>query len=91
MQTTTPRYSDEEFASRGQEIFARDIEQHVRSENPRDFVLIDIVSGDYEVDADDDAASDRLLARRPDAQVWMRRVGSPYAYRFGFRPLRQPS
>jgi hypothetical protein len=91
MQTSTPRYSAEEFATRGEAIFARDIEPHVRSENPRDFVLIDIESGDYEVDADDDAASDRLLARRPDAQVWMRRVGSPYGYYFGFRPLRQTS
>jgi hypothetical protein len=91
MQTTTPRYSDEEFRTRGEAIFARDIEQHVRAKNPRDFVLIDIETGDYEVDADDMAAEDRLLARRPDAQVWMRRVGSPHAYRFGFRPLRRTS
>jgi hypothetical protein len=89
MQTTTPRYSDEEFHTRGEAIFARDIEPHVRSENPRDFVLIDIESGDYEVDADQEAASDRLLSRHPDAQVWMRRVGSPYTYRIGFRPMRQ--
>jgi hypothetical protein len=31
------------------------------------------------------AASDRLLARHPDAQVWMRQVGSRYARRFGPR------
>jgi hypothetical protein len=91
MRATTPRYSDEEFAARGEAIFARDIEQHVRSEDARNFVLIDIETGDYEVHADQDAASDRLLARRPDAQVWMRRVGSPHAYRFGFRPVRRPS
>lgn len=91
MHATTPRYSDEEFHTRGEAIFERDIEPHVRSENPRDFVLIDIESGDYEVDADQDAASDRLLARHTDAQVWMRRVGSPYAYRVGFRPLRHNS
>jgi hypothetical protein len=77
MQTTTPRYSDEEFRTRGEAIFVRDIEPHIRSENPRDFVLIDIETGDYEVDA--------------DAQVWMRRVGSPYGYYVGFRPLRQTS
>ena len=34
---------------------------------------------------DEIAASDRLLARRPDAQVWLRRVGSRYARRFGQR------
>lgn len=91
MQTTTPRYSDEEFATRGEAIFARDIAPHVRLENPRDYVLIDIESGDYEVDADQEAASDRLLARHPAAQVWMRRVGSPHTYRFGFRPVRHHS
>ena len=44
-------------------------------------VLIDIETGEYESDADEIVASDRLLAWRPDAQVWMRRAGSPYAYR----------
>lgn len=29
------------------------------------------------------AASDRLFARKPDAQIWFRRVGSRYARRFG--------
>src|SRR5690349_1402602 len=85
----SPRYSKEEFAKRGEAIFARDIESHLTSEDPYNFVLIDIETGDYEVDIDDMAASDRLFARHPDAQVWMRRVGSPYGYYFGFRPLRQ--
>ena len=50
-----------------------------------DFVLIDIETGDYEVDAADITALHRLLARRPEAQVWMRRVGSRSAYRLGPR------
>jgi hypothetical protein len=37
------------------------------------------------VDRDEIAASDRLLARHPDAQVWMRQIGSPHARRFGPR------
>ena len=85
MRATTPRYSDEEFATRGEANFTRDIEPHVRAEDERNFVLIDIETGDYEVDADEIAASDRLLARHPDAQVWMRRVGSPFAHRLGGR------
>lgn len=35
--------------------------------------------------ADELAASDRLLTRSPDAQVWLVRIGSRYAYRFGSR------
>jgi hypothetical protein len=48
-------------------------------------VLIDIETGNFEVDRDEIAASDRLLARHPDAQIWMRQVGSRYARRFGPR------
>lgn len=33
------------------------------------------------MDKDEIAASDRLLARHPVAQVWMRQVGSRYARR----------
>ena len=78
-----PRYSKEEFARRGDEIFERDIRPHVEGIDEQTFVLIDIETGDYEIDADGLAASDRLFARRPDAQIWMRRFGSPYAHRFG--------
>ena len=80
---TGPRYSKEEFARRGEDLYEREVLPHVRPEHDGRFVLIDIESGDYEVDADEIAASDRLLQRRPEAQVWMRRVGSSYARRFG--------
>ena len=85
MGSVTPRYSREECASRAEAIFVRDIEPRLRSEDPRKFVLIDSETGDYEIDTDEMIATDRLFARRPDAQIWMRRVGSPYAYRFGAR------
>ena len=42
------------------------------------FVVIDIETGEYEVDQDELAASDRLLARRFDAQMWTRRIVSRY-------------
>jgi hypothetical protein len=80
-----PRYSKEEFARRGEEIFERDIRRQLGGADDEQFVLIDIETGDFEIDADEQAAFERLQARRPDAQVWMRRVGSPYARRFGGR------
>ena len=78
-----PRHSREEFARRGEDLYERVVLPVVRPSDEGKFVLIDIESGDYEVDGDELAASDRLLERRPGAQVWMRRVGSPYARRFG--------
>jgi hypothetical protein len=85
MKAIQPRYSMEEFARRGDEIYDRNIAPQVTAENEGKYVLIDIETGDYEIDADEIAASDRLLARHPEAQVWMTRMGSRYAYRFGPR------
>ena len=83
MDPLQPRYSKEEFARRGEEIFARDIRPQLKKARKTDFVLIDIETGDFEVDASEQAASDRLRARRPEAQIWVRRVGSPFACHFG--------
>jgi hypothetical protein len=80
-----PRYSKEEFARRGDEIYESEIRPHVEAGNEGKFVVIDIETGAYEVDADELAASDRLLARCPDAQMWLRRIGSRYVRRFGPR------
>lgn len=82
-----PHYSKVEFARRGEEIFERDIRPHLQPGHEEEFVLIDIETGAYEVDANELEASDRLRARYPDAQVWMRRAGSRVAYRFGRRHI----
>ena len=83
MSLLQPRYSKEEFARRGDEIYERDIEPRLKPEDDGKYVVIDIETGDYEIDADELAASDRLLARRPNAQAWLRQIGSRYALRFG--------
>jgi hypothetical protein len=83
-----PRYSKEEFATRGEEIYARDIRAAVEQTHQGEFVAIDIETGAYEVDPDDYMVTQRLLARSPDAQIWLVRVGKPTAYRIGPRPLR---
>ena len=90
MAALEPRYSKEEFARRGDEIYERDVQPHLKPDDLGKFVVIDIESGAYEIDPDEIVASDRLFARRPEAQPWLVRVGSRYAHRFGTRcqPLR---
>ena len=83
MLISQPRYSKAEFARRGDEIYERDIRARLEATDDGKFVVVDIETGDYETDSDELVASDRLLARRPDAQIWTRRVGSKYARRFG--------
>ena len=78
-----PRYSKEEFARRGDEIYERVLRPTLERGNEGRFVAIDIETGAYEIDADELAASDRLLDRLPNAQIWLRRIGSRYAHRFG--------
>jgi hypothetical protein len=83
-----PRYSREEFARRGEELYARNIRAKVEAGNKGRIVAIDIESGEYEMGEDVLAATDRLLARLPDAQIWCVRVGHPAVHRIGGRPRR---
>lgn len=83
MTIAQPRYSKEEFARRGDTIYERNIQPHIDAGDTGKFVAIDLNTGAYEIDADELVASDRLYARHPDAQIWLTRVGSGYARRFG--------
>jgi hypothetical protein len=83
-----PRYSKEEFARRGDEIYESQVRQQVEADNYGKIVAIDIETGDFEVDQSEIAACDRLEARRPDAQIWIVRIGSRHVRRFGGRTRR---
>lgn len=83
MAVRLPRYSNEEFALRGGQIYERDIRPMVEADNVGKFVAIDIESGAWEMDDDEILAGNRLAAKQPDAQTWMVRVGYDYLRRFG--------
>jgi len=83
MTTRQPRYSKEEFAQRGDEIYDRDIRPLLDARDRGKIVAIDIETGAWEMDADEMAAGRRLAARCPDAQTWVVRVGSQSVRRFG--------
>lgn len=86
MSTLQPRYGKEEYARRGDALYERDLRTLIEQGNEGKYVALDIETGAYEVDANELSASDRLLARVPDAQTWLRRIGSRYARRVGSRP-----
>ncbi len=88
MAVLQPRFSKEEFARRGDEIYEQAIRPLVEADDESKYVAVDSETGMYEIDADELAASDRLLARRPNAQIWLRQIGSRYVRRFG--PRHQP-
>lgn len=88
MTVRQPRYSKEEFARRGDEIYESHVRQQVEEGNHGRIVAIDIETGDFEVDQSEIAACDRLEARQPDAQIWIVRIGSRHVRRFGGRTRR---
>jgi hypothetical protein len=77
-----PKASDssEEVARRGEEIYERDIRSRVESEHRGKFLVIDIGSGDYEIDGNALDATHRVMARHPDGERYLVRIGSPAAY-----------
>ncbi len=74
----------EEIARRGEDLYERGIRAKVdRPENRGKFVVIDIDTGAFEVDDEDLAATERLLARNPGTLTYGLRVGDDVAYDLG--------
>jgi hypothetical protein len=84
-QVAHDRYSDEEFARRGDDIYERLVRPTVEPGDDGKYVAIDIETGAYEIDVDALAAMDRLTERHPGVEAWLRRVGRSYVHRFGLR------
>ena len=76
-------YSPEVVASRGQAIYEQQIRDQVEARNQGKFLVVDIETGDYEIDDDDLKATKRVMAKRPDAVLYGLRIGYPTAYRLG--------
>jgi len=86
-----PRYSKEEFAHRGDELYERSVLPHLTDSDKGKYVVIDIETGNYEIDSSEIAASDRLWTRIPDAQPWVVKVGSRHVWRFGAASRQVPA
>jgi hypothetical protein len=81
------RYSKEEIARRGQELYEAGIRQQVEAGNEGRIVAIDIETGAFEVDDNVIPATNRLFEQYPDAQPWIVRIGHLAVYHFGTRSL----
>jgi hypothetical protein len=79
--------SQEEIASRGDELYERHVRTHEDPKNRGKIAAIDIQTGEYEVADKELTAVDRLRARCPGALIWFVRIGHRAVHRFGGRPL----
>ncbi len=89
MKLRQPRYSKEEFARRGDEIYETQVRSQVETGNEDRIVAIDIETGAYEIADEILTATDLLFDRIPDAQPWIVRIGHRAVHRFGARSLRK--
>ena len=78
------RIPEEEIDRRGQELYEGNIRPRVETtENIGRQIVIDVETGDYEIDEDGLAASYRLLARHPGAPLYGARIGYNAVYTLG--------
>ncbi|MEG3440367.1 hypothetical protein V0288_24785 [Pannus brasiliensis CCIBt3594] len=85
MTVRQPRYSKEEFARRGDEIYETRVRSLVEEGNRGKIVAIDIETGEFEIADDILTATARLFDRIPSAQPRIVRVGYRTVHRSGSR------
>jgi hypothetical protein len=73
----------DEIVERGQALYDQQIRKKVEPQHNGKFLVLDVDTGDYEIDADSYAAYERAAARHPDAPFYLLRVGFPAAVTLG--------
>jgi len=80
---TYSKYTPEEVEARGQALYEQQIRSAVEPEHKGKFLVMDVETGEYEIDEDDLNATKRAVLKRPDAVLYGLRIGYPAAYRLG--------
>lgn len=71
-------------------MYAQQIRDKVDPQHKGKFLVIDIETGDYEIDANDLVATQQLLTTHPNAVIYGLRIGFPAAYRMRLHDERTP-
>ena len=84
-----PLYNTEEIVRRGKTLYEQQLRPQVEAGNTGKVLVINVETGDYEMDTDHLTASDRAAARYPGAPLYAMRIGSPALGRLGARSPRR--
>ena len=86
-----PRSSAEELAARGQRMYEREIRPKVEAGNEGRYLVIDLETGEYELDDDWLTAAMRAYRRNPGGVRYALRIGYDTVGAIGARlPRTQP-
>ena len=72
--------ADIDVVTAGRAIYAK-LQSRLEATYKGSFVVIDAISGDYEVDPSPSAAKRRLKARHPGMTTFTKRIGRPKSYK----------
>ncbi len=79
-----PRFSGDEIADRGEEIYEEELKSKVETEeNIGKIISIDIETHAYAIDDDIMVTGRRLLALHPEAAIYGKRIGYNAVYAVG--------
>ncbi len=82
------KFTKEEIASRGRLLYEQNLRGVIEADNLNKFLIIDIETGDYEIDTDDLAASDRAHQKHPNGVFYGMRIGRRSSGSLGFSGTR---
>lgn len=77
----------DEIVRRGREIYERDIRTEVEHDHDGRFLVVDVITGRYEIADDELTAFDRAEKKYPNGPFFLLRVGRRAAHRLGGRLL----
>ena len=80
-----PRFTTDEIVRLGEELYEKKVRAEVEPHNKGRFLALDIETGEYVIDSQDITAIQRAKAKRPDAPLYIVRVGYRSAYKLGGR------
>ena len=78
--TAKKENADMDVVAAGRAIYEK-LQNRLEATDKDSFVVIDAVSGDYEVDPSPAAAKRRLKARQPGVTTFTKRIGRPEVYK----------
>jgi hypothetical protein len=67
-------------------MYEQRVRPQVEADHKGKIVAIDVETGAFEIAEDTLTASEHLLTRYPNAQIWCVRIGHRGVHRFGSRP-----
>jgi hypothetical protein len=84
----TTRLSSEETVRRGKAIYEERIREQVEPAHKGEYLVINVETGEYEMDQEHIAAWNRAAEKHPGASLFGMRVGYPTVGRIGASSLR---